>query len=79
MGRYDLKATIKQESSEVEMTNWIYDGYTKVHSADRRKMIETWIWKCDKCGYEIRVKFGNANKPNGDCPICAKITGGEME
>ena len=52
------------------MTEWKYDGYTKVHSEDRRKMIEQWLWKCPVCGYTIRKPFGNENKPKIDCPKC---------
>lgn len=53
------------------MTEWLYDGYTKVHSNDRRHMIETWIWKCAKCGHEVRKPFGNQNKPKEECPSCS--------
>jgi len=52
------------------MTEWKYDGYTKVHSADRRRMIEEWIWKCPVRGYAIRKPFGNNNKPKTDCSAC---------
>lgn len=52
------------------MTEWKYDGYTKVHSPDRRHMIEQWIWKCPTCGYTVRKPYGNQNKPSGDCPRC---------
>ena len=52
------------------MNDWIYDGYTKVHSPNRRHMIEQWIWKCVICGYTVRKPFGNNNKPQGDCPKC---------
>ena len=52
------------------MTEWKYDGYTKVHSDDRRHMIEQWIWKCPVCGYTIRKPFGNNNMPKTDCPAC---------
>ncbi|MBR3739467.1 MAG: hypothetical protein IKN04_03295 [Clostridia bacterium] len=53
------------------MTEWKYDGYVKVHSQDRRHMIEQWDWKCERCGYTIRKPFGNQNMPQGDCPVCA--------
>ena len=53
------------------MTEWEYDGYTKVHSEDRRRMIEQWLWKCPVCGYTIRKPFGNKNRPEIDCPKCA--------
>lgn len=52
------------------MTEWKYDGYVKIHSPDRRHMIEQWDWKCSKCGYTIRKPFGNHNMPSGDCPVC---------
>ena len=54
------------------MTEWKYDGYTKVHSEDRRRMIEQWLWKCPVCGYTIRKPFGNKNRPEIDCPKCAE-------
>lgn len=53
------------------MTEWLYDGYTKIHSNDGRHMIETWIWKCAKCGHEVRKPFGNQNKPKGECQSCS--------
>ncbi len=54
------------------MAEWLYDGYTKVHSPDRQRMIEQWIWKCSQCGYEIRKPYGNKNKPREDCPKCGQ-------
>ena len=37
------------------MSKWIYDGYTKVHSPDRKKMIENWIYHCSSCGHTVRI------------------------
>ena len=54
------------------MTEWKYDGYTKVHSEDRRRMVEQWLWKCPVCGYTIREPFGNKNRPEIDCQKCAE-------
>lgn len=53
------------------MTDWVYDGYVKVHSSDRRHMLEYWDWKCPVCGYTLRKPFGNFNMPQGQCPVCA--------
>ena len=55
------------------MSKWIYDGYTKVHSADRKKMIENWIYNCSSCGYTART----APKPTAilmftTCPQCGE-------
>ena len=54
------------------MTDWCYDGYVKVHSKDRRHMLEYWDWKCRQCGYTVRKYFGNLNMPKEDCPKCAE-------
>ena len=56
------------------MREWVYDGYTKVHSEDRRHMIETWIWKCSECGFAVRKPYENRNMPTGECPVCARNT-----
>lgn len=52
------------------MTKWVYAGYTKIHSSDRRHMVEQWDWKCSKCGYTVRKAFGNQHMPKEDCPKC---------
>ncbi len=53
------------------MSDWKYIGYTKVHDDSRKHMIEMWIWKCNRCGYEVRRPQGNKNKPS-QCPRCGK-------
>ena len=58
------------------MSEWKYDGYTKVLSDDRRHMIEQWIWKCQVCGFTIRKPFGNNNMPKISCPACQETQRG---
>lgn len=53
------------------MSDWKYVGYTKVHNDSKKNMIEMWIWKCTRCGYEERRPYGNRNKPC-QCPRCGK-------
>lgn len=61
------------------MTEWRYVGYVKVHSPDRRKMIEYWDWQCDKCGFTFRKYCGNLNMPKEDCPKCSESRREESE
>jgi rubrerythrin len=61
------------------MTEWRYAGYVKVHSPDRRKMIEYWDWQCDKCGFTVRKYYGNLNMPKEDCPKCSESRKEESE
>ena len=53
------------------MSEWVYDGYTKVIGNDRKHMIEMWIWKCAKCGNTVRMPWGNKNEPQGECAQCS--------
>lgn len=51
-------------------TIWMYEGYVKTQSDSRKRMEETWIWKCSKCGHTVRRPWGNVNMPKCECQNC---------
>jgi len=59
--------------SEVWSVKWKFDGYTKVKVSGKgqyAKYVTTWIYKCSKCGYDMRVKEGI--QPPSVCPGCGE-------
>ena len=56
------------------MAKWIWDGYTKVHSSDRKRMIETWCWVCSECKNELRLRYDKVKpEPYSKCPKCGAV------
>lgn len=55
---------------------WKFDGYTKVKVSGKgqyAKYVTTWIYKCSKCGYDLRVKETTETLPYPTvCPGCGE-------